>query len=675
MIGQILNGNRIEEKICVATTGTVYRAKDVLLEVDRAVKIIHPKMVNPVTRTRLQAAVQFWAQLDHPNFVHIFSSIEDGQTLGFVMDYIQGNSLRQLLKNQSKLGISQAIDYFIQLAKGLSFAHSQHILHRKLSPENVIVRSDETIKIMGLGVLKHETQPRNITPTNLCIGKPSYMAPEQFKGQYSIYSDQYIWGAMLYEMVTGKAPFVADNIRNLVRLHMQQQPVPPSSLNSEIKPELESIILKTLAKRPEQRFPNMAKLLEALMAATDRLDEAGDVSAQSLMYRGRHAMERRRIEHAIYFFNKVLSLYGKETPYFKEAYEKRTNGLRLWQEEESIKKVRTLYTETLACFDNEDQDGTRAHILGILQIMRDHPDSSRIRGTKMDVMREVPDLLAETANKLEQQIEESRKLTEKGKLLLDDGQNDEAISILNQALEKDGKNEQALLLKNLGKRRYKMVLMTKCFRDGVSAMKNGHYAQSSSFFEKVLELKPNHEQALKHLKVVKREEELEKTRRLQIGKYYQEGLELYEQWLPDQALEKFKKVLELAPEHQEAKGFVNAVQNRLDEDSKLEEIGFFYQKGMNFYNNKKWREAIACFTHVLKEMGTHKKALGYRKLAQEALEQQDGYDKMLEEAMVLFRGSQYSEALKRFECLYKLDTSNQELGNYRRLCREFLQQS
>jgi tetratricopeptide (TPR) repeat protein len=681
MIGETVNGSRIEGKVCVTTTGTVYRAKDAVLEVPRAVKIIHPQLVNDVVRERFNRTLPAWGKLDHPNFVHIFAAVDTGKNLGFVMEFVEGSSLRQMLQSQGRLGISQAVGYALYIAKALAFAHEHNIVHRKMSPDNIIIRKDESLKVMGLGALKELTADRQITPPKFCIGKPKYMAPEQFAGHYSSCSDQYTWGTVFYEMVTGKPPFVSNDLRKLYRMHMQEKPTLPRTLNAEISGELEEIIVKTLAKKAENRFPTMHILIEAIKTATDRLDDSEDSSLQSLMYRGRHALERRKLETAVFFFNRAASLYGKDSPAFAEAYAKRDQALHMYQEEVAIRKVRDIYSETLRCFDEEDEtkqafkEETRRLIMQILQVMRDYPESTRIRGTRMDLLREMHDLVEETEKILACQIEESKKITEKGKILLEEQHYDEAMLIFSQAIEVDPYNEEATLLRNASKKKHKMVLVAECYRDGRLAMNKKNYAQATSFFEKVIELQPDHRGAFQYLQIACAEEAQQKKRLGQIGKYYSEALELYEKWQYDQALEKFAKVLELDPENTEVKSFLSAAKDRLHEDDKLEEIGFFYKKGVTFFNEHKWREAMACFNYVMREMSNHKKALEYQRLAREALDREEHYNLIFAEAMGLFRKSDYEQAQDRFNYLYQLDPKNPEVKRYRRLCAEFIQQN
>lgn len=670
MIGQVINGFLIEKKLHESSTGTVYCAKDTMLDVPKAIKIVHPHLAqNDVMRQRFKLALQSWAKLDYPGFVPIYSAIDTDNFMGFIMNYVEGRALATIVKEQGKLGISQSIDYFLQVAKALAFAHQRKIIHRKLSTRNILVCKDESVKVVGLGSLR-DCDTGKITPPNVCIGKPQYMAPEQFAGNYTDKTDQYALGVILYEMVTGQRPFIAPNLRSLYQLHAQKMPESPQKLNAEIKPELAEAILKMLAKKPENRFPNLESVIETILMATDRLDIADDVSVQSLMYRGRHALERRKLENAVYFFNKILSIYGKDTPHYQEAMEKRQEAARLFKEEEDIREIRDLFIEALVHFDEEDVPGTREYVIKILKIMRHYPTSSRVRGVRMDIAREMPEILAEASNWLEQGIEEGKGLTARAHQLAQEGHYEEAIDLFDQALEHDPQNVEALQHKTNTQKRRKIALVARCYCNAQAAFKQKDYTQAISLLEKVLQLDDHHQNARKYLGMALEEQERQKKLRADVDKNYREGLDLYEKWLYGEAMAKFDVVLKLDPSHSEAEHFLEATRLRLDDDTKMEEIGLFYQNGVTFYENRKWREAIACFNRVLKEIPTHKKAMDYKKLAEDAIGRDELWDKTFAEAVQFFNRNLYGEALELLGQLEKIDANNPEVRRYQRLCQE-----
>ncbi len=676
MIGQTLQEYLIEAELAVTSTGTVYQVQHTLLKVPRAIKIIHPQLASKDTiRKRVQLAIQSWANLDHPNFLNIFESIDEVNYFGFVMDYIPGASLRELLQSQGKLGISQAIDYFLQIAKGLAFAHEHQILHRKLAPENIKICKDETIKIMGLGALRDWQMPK-ITPENLCVGKVKYMAPEQFQGNYSPYSDQYTLGIILYEMVTGQVPYQGKTLAELYKMHLMETPVPPKKINTEISNELQKIILRMIAKKPQDRFPNLNDVIAALNEATDRIDFSNDVSLSSLMSKARRALERRNLEIAIYHFNKVLSIYGYKPQEAQEALTKRKQAFFLLQEEDDIRNIRDLTAQALSYYDEEQHDEARKYVTKIIEVMRNHPDSSRIRGLKMDLAHEMPDIVSKILAELEINLNNARISVENAQKLIEDGQYHEADTLLQEALNFDPKNEVAFRLSKVVKRKIRILQVTQCYRDGLLHIKNKAYKNAIDAFEKVLAVAPEHTDAQLYLKKARESLEKDKKRRMVTEQFYREGRDLYEKCEYREAMDRFEKVLGMDQEQDfgDTKILLSQVQERMEDDQRLEQISLFYNKGQEFYKVRKWKEAIACFNRVLGIMSSHKNALHYKKLAEDELTRESQFQEIFSHGVSLFQANQYKAALEKFNSLAQLDATNSDVKRYRRLCLEFIGQ-
>ena len=672
MIGQTLNECHIENKIAISTTGTIYKATDTILQIPRAVKIIHSELLGENANTRrIRLSLEAWARLDHPNFAHIFAAIDQEGILGFVMDFIEGMTLRRLLAKQSKLGIAQAVDYFLQLARAIDFAHDYQIIHRKLSPENIKICKGETVKIMGLGAMRDLTTSR-ATPENLCIGKVKYMPQEQFEGEYSIYTDQYTLGAILYEMVTGHAPFEAKNIPDFYRQHMSKDPVPPQQYTPEVTGDLQTIILKMLAKQPQNRFASLKHVMQALIEATDRVDFSGDASVHSLMHRGRQALERRKLENAVYFFNKVLAIYGFQAPYHQEAYEKRELALSLLQEEDDIRRIRELTQKALEHFDDEEMEPAQEVVSEIIEVMRSYQESSRIRGLRMDLCREMPDIVEQASAYLDEQLAKAKELTESACAFLEEKQFSDAIDLLKQAQRFDSKSEKIEQLLALARKKQAIFQAIHDYRDGLSALQGQKYAQAIACFEKFLQIRPDNCRVQKLLKAAQEKEESHKQLHQKIKQIYEHGRRLYEKWEYAQAMFKFEEVLELDDAHPGAKDHIKLINERLKEDTRMEDISFFYRQGMGFFEQQKWKEAIACFNHVLQVMNTHKKALEYKDFAEQSLQKEEIFSRVIEDAITLFDGNKFEQALERFNYLADLDDNNREVQKYRKLCQEFL---
>ena len=677
MIGQVFNNCKIESKIALATTGVVYKATDIHLEVMRAIKIIHPQLAKKkVVRDRLLLAVQAWAKLDIPSFVQIFSAIYQDDQLGFVMDYFDGVSLANMLKDQGHLGISQAVEYFLQVARAIAFSHKKKILHRKLYPGNIIIGKAETIKILGLGACREINVPK-VTPSNLCLGKIKYMAPEQLAGEYTIHTDQYALGAIFYEMVTGVPPFNGTTMSSICRMHLQQKPAKPNKLNGEISEELEQIILKALSKKPEDRYPDVETMINEVIAATDRIDFTTDLSVHSLMSHGRKAFERRKLENAIYFFNKVLSIYGTETVYYEEAYANREESIKMQKEEEAAIHIRDLVQEMFVLFDEEDEDGALDYLVKILRIVKKYPDSSRLKGIVQDIRRELPDLLDDGEAIIQREIEQCNIAFSTGKKAYEEGNYSDAVDFLEQALEYDNDHIEAAQLRNSAQKKLRIAEITGLYTNGLVSMKKGRYQTAVNYFKKVLEINPDHDHAKNYHDLAEKSYEKQATTRIAVDEAYKRGLQMYEKWQYDEAVRNLEEALALNPNHKEAHQFLEQAKARLHDGNTIEDIGFFYQEGMKFYHQKQWHEAIVCFNRILQCMDSHKKALEYRNYAQHELEKEEAFEKAMDEAMLFFRENRYSEALEKFDYLLQMgdgeSKESEEVSKYKELCLEFME--
>lgn len=677
MIGQVFNNCKIESKITNAATGVIYKAIDIHLGVTRAIKVIHPRLAKKkVVKDRLLLAVQAWAKLDIPSFVQIFSAIYDDEYLGFVMDYVDGICLSKILKNQGHLGVSQAVEYFLQIANALSFAHKKEILHRKLYPGNIIIGRAETIKILGLGASR-EMNISKVTPSNLCLGKIKYMAPEQLAGEYTTQTDQYTLGAIFYEMVTGIPPFNGTTMSSICRMHLRRKPASPYKLNPELSPELEKIILRALSKKPENRYPSIEKMITDVGLATDRLDLTTDLSVHSLMSHGRKAFEHRKLENAIYFFNRLLSIYGKDTNYYDEAFSSRENAVEMQKEEEEAIVIRDLIQEMFEFYDGEEEKKALANVIKILKITNKYPNSSRLKGIIQDVKREVPDLLDDGEKLLQKEIEKLNIAIATGKEALEEKKYDEALDFFEQALIYDKENIEITQLKNNVQKKIKITEVTGFYTDGLLSMKKGRYYAAINYFNKVLEINPEHENAKEYKGLAKKSHEKQATTRIAINNSYKNGLQMYEKWQYDDAIQKLEEVLVLNPDHKEAQKFLQQAKVRLRDGNTIEDIGFFYQEGMKFYNENQWREAIVCFNKTLECMDSHKKALEYRNYAQEKLEKQEIFESNMDQAMLLFRENKFGKASEKFDYLLtiteKKSKENEEIRKYKELCLEFME--
>ncbi|MGC9396429.1 MAG: protein kinase domain-containing protein [Anaerolineae bacterium] len=248
--------------------GMVYRARDTLLNREVAVKVLPPELARDrefVTRFRREAETA--ASLDHPHIVAIYNIGEQDGVHYLAMRLLEGQPLNHILKHSGALPLERALHITEQLARALDYAHARGVIHRDVKPANIMVGEDEHVTLMDFGIAK-AVMGSKLTRTGTMIGTPEYMAPEQFTGEtVDLRADIYAVGVVLYEMLTGRVPFTGETPVSISHGHVYQQPAPPRQLNAQIPPAVEHVLLRGLAKRPEERYPNAGALAEALHAA------------------------------------------------------------------------------------------------------------------------------------------------------------------------------------------------------------------------------------------------------------------------------------------------------------------------------------------------------------------------------------------------------------------------
>ena len=253
-----LLGERYEqiEKIGSGGMADIYRALDHQLQREVAVKILRdPLAKDPSFQENLLHEARAAANLSHPNIVTIFDFGRDGETLYIVMEYIAGTDLKTLIRRRKRLPPLEAVELMKKISDGVGYAHRAGLVHCDLKPQNILVTPDNKVKIADFGVSRALATIQPDEQSDVVWGSPQYFAPEQASGGApSPASDVYSLGAILYEMLTGQPPFVADSAADLARLHLAAKPIPPRSIDSGIPEPLQQIVLKVLAKEPSARY-------------------------------------------------------------------------------------------------------------------------------------------------------------------------------------------------------------------------------------------------------------------------------------------------------------------------------------------------------------------------------------------------------------------------------------
>lgn len=276
--GQMINDRyEIIKSIGEGGMANVYLAYDTILDRRVAIKVLRGDLSNDEKFVRrFQREALSASSLSHPNIVEMYDVGEDNGIYYIVMEYIEGKTLKQLIKKRGALTLSEAIDIMLQITDGISQAHDSYIIHRDLKPQNIMIKEDGTIKItdFGIAMALNSTQ---LTQTNSVMGSVHYLPPEQASGKGStIRSDIYSMGILFYEILTGTLPFKGDNAVEIALKQMRDEIPSVRKKNPAIPQSVENVILKATAKNPKNRYSDAKEMHADLLTVLndDRINEA-----------------------------------------------------------------------------------------------------------------------------------------------------------------------------------------------------------------------------------------------------------------------------------------------------------------------------------------------------------------------------------------------------------------
>ena len=266
-IGQIVKERyEILEILGEGGMAFVYKARDMQLERFVAIKTLKPNYVNQETFVdRFKREAKTAANLNHPNIVQIFDwGIEEEPY--FVMEYIEGNTLTSIIAKNRTISLSDILFIGAQVSSGLHAAHQKGLVHRDIKPGNIMITPDGKVKVTDFGIVSLQNEESDITKTGSILGTASYISPEQAQGKpVSIESDLYSLGTVLYELITGKAPFSGDSPISTATKHLTEKPEKPSLYRRDLPKGVESAILRLLEKASYDRFKSAEDLRATLL--------------------------------------------------------------------------------------------------------------------------------------------------------------------------------------------------------------------------------------------------------------------------------------------------------------------------------------------------------------------------------------------------------------------------
>ena len=254
--------------------GVVYKARDPLIDRIVAIKTINLSLAQEEKEEyegRFYQEAKAAGRLNHPNIVTIYDVGKSGDIAYIAMEFLQGRELRDVMNDVGLLPVDQVLDIVAQVASGLDYAHEHDIVHRDVKPSNIMVIRDGHVKITDFGIARMASSAVR-TQTGMVLGSPKYMSPEQVMGKaIDQRSDIFSLGVMLYEMLTGQAPFNGENVNAIMYQTLNGVAVPPDTLNAAVPEMLNFIVAKALAKKQEDRYQNAKDFAADLRACRDTL--------------------------------------------------------------------------------------------------------------------------------------------------------------------------------------------------------------------------------------------------------------------------------------------------------------------------------------------------------------------------------------------------------------------
>ena len=296
--GDTLDHYRIDATVARTGMSVLYRATNLVDGKQVAVKVPHHEMeADPVLFERFKREQEIGQLLDHPGVVKTYND-EERSRVYMVIEWVDGRLLRSILNEERMLPIERAVKITQGMCDALDYMHKRGIVHRDLKPENVMVDADDNIKLIDFGIaMKEDAKRLTFVNMSATLGTPDYISPEQVKGQRGDQrSDIYAVGIMLYEMLTGRVPFIEPNPLAAMNERLLHDPTSPRELNPEISPELEEIIYRALERDPRHRYATAHEMIWDL----EHQEQVGveDRGVRSAGRNGRHGLSTKVLLYA-----------------------------------------------------------------------------------------------------------------------------------------------------------------------------------------------------------------------------------------------------------------------------------------------------------------------------------------------------------------------------------------
>jgi serine/threonine protein kinase len=292
-VGTLLGGRyRVQSTLGAGGMAVVYKAEDATLGRTVALKTLHRRYAEmPSFQRRFRQEARAMACLDHENIVKVYDISENGEAPFIVAECVAGRDIGTLLGRHrgGHLNEQFARRMAAQLLRALSYAHGRGVIHRDIKPSNILVKADGTIKVADFGIARivEEDGAAEVGEPGEIVGSARYMSPEQLMGKEATpRSDIYSVGVLLYHCLTGRPPF-SGGVKRLARQHIHENPTSPRTLNKRISPHMEAVILKALAKDPDDRYPSATAMLDDIEVETaPKIEKTAEVPRSGASRKG-----------------------------------------------------------------------------------------------------------------------------------------------------------------------------------------------------------------------------------------------------------------------------------------------------------------------------------------------------------------------------------------------------
>jgi len=253
-LGQTIGEYEFVDIVNSSRSSVAYKVRNTLAQRFELLRVLRQIQEDPEKRDRFAREIKVLARINHPNIVSFFHATQLDGELVLTTELVEGSTLAQRME-VGRVPLKLALEYMIQVLDALGYAHSHAVMHRDVTPENIIITPEGDVKLTGFGLAKTQSDPA-LTQAGKMLGSLHYISPEQVKGLPTIdaRTDIYAVGVILYELATGKKPFPGESQFEVMFAHVNADPAPPDQVDPEVPAELSEVILKSMAKEPADRF-------------------------------------------------------------------------------------------------------------------------------------------------------------------------------------------------------------------------------------------------------------------------------------------------------------------------------------------------------------------------------------------------------------------------------------